>query len=96
MGARQRRGVVRVVNDRKRQRVVSTGMAQPHSRVRQAASAATDLMTQIPVQISVLKNHLDRMCQSGAKSCWVAQGFWHDFPGQQAMRLDTIPLAFQH
>ena len=29
MGARQRRGVVRVVDDRKRQGVVSPGMAQP-------------------------------------------------------------------
>ena len=41
MGARQRRGVMRVVNDRKRQGVVSPGMAQPHSRVRQAVGAAT-------------------------------------------------------
>ena len=37
----QQRGVMRVVNDRKRQGVVSPGMAQPHSRVRQAVGAAT-------------------------------------------------------
>lgn len=41
MGARQRRGVVRVVDNRERQEVVSPGVAQLYSWVRQAVGAAT-------------------------------------------------------
>ena len=41
MGARQRRGVVRVIDDRKRQGVGLAQQVLARSRVRQAAGAAT-------------------------------------------------------
>ena len=84
MGARQRRGVVRVVNDRKRQGGDSPGRFQAHSRVRQAVSEATSQLVRHCISAPLCQRVCQKRTTSGRSATrirsWRVQCWRSDMP----------------